>query len=72
MTSGNQGTGGDDVTSRERDVLLLVAAGLREDEIAARLRIAQSSVELLLRSAMAKLDETTRLAAAARFATRSD
>jgi DNA-binding CsgD family transcriptional regulator len=52
------------LTAREREVLVLVGARLEEEEIAARLGIAPSTVALLLRSAMVKLEARTRLAAA--------
>ena len=43
-----------DITARERQVLELVGAGLRDEQVAAHLGIARSTVALLLRSAMAK------------------
>lgn len=55
------------LTARERQVLELVATGLRDDDIADRLRIARSTVAMLLRSSMAKLDARTRVEAAARL-----
>jgi DNA-binding CsgD family transcriptional regulator len=56
------------LTVRERQVLELVAAGLRDDEIASRLGIAPSTVATLLRSSMAKLDARTRIEAVAKLA----
>jgi DNA-binding CsgD family transcriptional regulator len=53
------------LTVREHEVLDLVRLDLREDEIAARLRISPSTVALLLRSSMAKLGARTRLEAVA-------
>lgn len=58
----------DPLTDREREVVELVATGLRDDEIAARLGIARSTVATLLRSSMAKLDAQTRVQAAANLA----
>jgi DNA-binding CsgD family transcriptional regulator len=57
-----------ELTDREREVVELVAAGLRDDEIAAQLGIARSTVATLLRSSMAKLGAQTRVQAAAKFA----
>jgi DNA-binding CsgD family transcriptional regulator len=57
-----------DLTAREREVLELVSDGLEDGEIANQLRVAQSSVSALLRSAMAKLDSRTRVQAVARLA----
>jgi DNA-binding CsgD family transcriptional regulator len=54
------------LTARERQVLELVAAGVRDDDIAGRLQIAASTVAMLLRSSMAKLGARTRVEAAAR------
>jgi DNA-binding CsgD family transcriptional regulator len=48
-------------------VLRLVGAGLGEAEIAAQLGIAASTVALLLRSSMGKLDARTRLEAVHRL-----
>jgi DNA-binding NarL/FixJ family response regulator len=62
----------DPLTSREREVLELVGAGLHDDEIAARLGIAPSTVARLVRSAMAKLDAHTRGQAAANLAAIKD
>jgi DNA-binding CsgD family transcriptional regulator len=45
-----------------------VAAGLRDEEIAARLGIAPSTVATLLRSSMEKLDARTRVQAVAKLA----
>jgi LuxR family transcriptional regulator, regulator of acetate metabolism len=56
-----------DLTAREHEVLELVGAGLAEEQIADRLRIAHSTVALLLRSAMGKLDAHTRVEAAAKL-----
>jgi DNA-binding NarL/FixJ family response regulator len=56
------------LTTREREVLELVHAGLGDEQIAAGLRIARSTVGLLLRSSMAKLGARTRVEAAARLA----
>jgi LuxR family transcriptional regulator, maltose regulon positive regulatory protein len=57
-------TQGDDLSARERQVLELVDAGLRDEEMADRLGIARSTVSMLLRSSMAKLDARTRVEAA--------
>jgi DNA-binding CsgD family transcriptional regulator len=54
------------LTARERQVLELVGAGVRDDDIADRLQIAPTTVAMLLRSSMAKLDARTRVEAAAR------
>ena len=56
-----------DLTTREREVLGLVSDGLEDGEIAKQLGVAQSSVSMLLRSAMAKLDSQTRMQAVARL-----
>jgi DNA-binding CsgD family transcriptional regulator len=55
------------LSARERQVLELVGAGVRDDEMADRLGIARSTVAMLLRSSMAKLDARTRVEAAAKF-----
>lgn len=60
------------LTAREREVLELVGHGLRNDDIAARLGIAASTVAALLRTAMAKLGARTRVQAAARLAGTDD
>jgi DNA-binding NarL/FixJ family response regulator len=57
----------DGLTVRERQVLELVGAGSRDEEIASRLGIAPSTVATLLRSSMAKLDARTRVEAVARL-----
>jgi hypothetical protein len=49
-------------------VLELVAARLRDEEIAGRLGIAPSTVSTLLRSSMEKLDARTRVQAVAKLA----
>ena len=59
---------GERLTAREREVLELVAAGLRDEQIADRLAIAPSTVATLLRSSMAKLDARTRVQAVAKLA----
>jgi DNA-binding CsgD family transcriptional regulator len=56
------------LTPREREVLELVAAGLPDGGIADSLEIAPSTVAMLLRSSMAKLDARTRVEAASRLA----
>jgi DNA-binding CsgD family transcriptional regulator len=61
-----------EVTAREREVLVLVGARLQDEEIAARLRIARSTVAILLRSAMGKLAAQTRGEALAKLAESSD
>ena len=58
----------DGLSARERQVLELVGGGLRDEEIADRMRIARSTVSTLLRSAMAKLDARTRVEAVAKLA----
>jgi DNA-binding CsgD family transcriptional regulator len=60
------------LTARERQVLELVAAGLRDDDMAERLRIARSTVATLLRSSMAKLDAHTRIEAVTKLAVIED
>ena len=62
------GTQNDGLTAREREVLELVAAGLRDEEIADRLGIAPSTVATLLRSSMETLDARTRVEAIAKLA----
>jgi DNA-binding CsgD family transcriptional regulator len=56
------------LSARECEVVQLVAAGLRNEEIADRLGVARSTVATLLRSAMAKLDARTRVEAVAKLA----
>lgn len=56
------------LSARERQVLELVGAGLRDEEMADRLGIARSTVAMLLRSSMAKLDASTRVEAVAKLA----
>jgi DNA-binding CsgD family transcriptional regulator len=60
------------LTAREQQVLELVAAGLRDDELALRLGIARSTVSSLLRSSMKKLDAHTRLEAVIKLAVIND
>jgi DNA-binding NarL/FixJ family response regulator len=62
------GVQSDGLSARECEVVQLVAAGLRDDEIADRLGIARSTVATLLRSAMAKLDARTRVEAVVKLA----
>lgn len=62
------GTQSDGLSAREREVLELVGAGLRDEEIADRLRIAPSTVATLLKSSMEKLDARTRVEAVAKLA----
>lgn len=69
---GEAGTVGGILTRREREVLVLVAGGLHNDEIAAQLGIAPSTVAALLRTSMAKLGARTRAEAAARLAETND
>lgn len=59
---------GKGVTTREFEVLELVAAGLRDEEIAGRLGIAASTVATLVRSSMERLDARTRVEAVAKLA----
>lgn len=61
-------TQNDDLSARERQVLELVGSGLRDEEMADRLGIARSTVSMLLRSSMAKLDASTRVEAASKLA----
>jgi DNA-binding CsgD family transcriptional regulator len=68
LRAAGRSLGSDGLTARERDVLELVAGGLRDDEIAARLGIALSTVATLLRSSMEKLDARTRVQAVAKLA----
>lgn len=56
------------LSARERQVLELVGAGLRDEEMADCLGIARSTVTMLLRSSMAKLDARTRVEAVAKLA----
>jgi DNA-binding CsgD family transcriptional regulator len=58
------------LSGREREVLALVGEGLHDDEIAARLGIARSTVGSLLRTAMATLGVHSRAEAVARMAER--
>ena len=58
----------DGLTARELDVLELVGAGFRDEEIAERLGIASSTVATLLKSAMERLDAHTRVEAVAKLA----
>jgi DNA-binding CsgD family transcriptional regulator len=62
------GTQRDSLSAREHEVLKLVAAGLRDEEMAERLRIAPSTVATLLKSSMEKLDTRTRVEAVAKLA----
>jgi DNA-binding NarL/FixJ family response regulator len=62
------GTQSDGLTGREREVLELVGAGLRDEEIADRLGIASSTVATLLKSSMERLDARTRVEAVAKLA----
>lgn len=62
----------DGLSTRECEVVRLVAAGLRNEEIADRLGVAGSTVATLLRSAMAKLDARTRVEAVAKLAGSED
>jgi DNA-binding CsgD family transcriptional regulator len=55
------------LTPRERQVLELVGVGCLDDQIATRLGIAPTTVAMLLRSSMAKLDARTRVQAVARL-----
>jgi DNA-binding NarL/FixJ family response regulator len=58
-------TGTGPLSAREEEVLELVAEGLTSPQIAARLSIATSTVQTLVRSAMRKLGARTRIQAAA-------
>jgi DNA-binding CsgD family transcriptional regulator len=60
------------LTAREQRVLELVAAGLRDDELAFRLGIARSTVSSLLRSSMTKLGAHTRIEAVRKLAAIQD
>jgi DNA-binding CsgD family transcriptional regulator len=62
------GAQSDGLSARECEVVQLVAAGLRNEEIADRLGVARSTVATLLRSAMAKLDARTRVELVAKLA----
>jgi DNA-binding CsgD family transcriptional regulator len=55
------------LTGRERDVLHLVAGGLRTRTIASRLGVEPSTVDDIVRSAASKLNARTRIEAAARL-----
>jgi DNA-binding NarL/FixJ family response regulator len=59
---------GDGLTAREREVLELVGAGLRDEEIADRMGIAPSTVATLLKLSMERLDAHTRVEAVAKLA----
>ena len=54
---------GDDLTAREREVLTLVATGLSDAEVAARLVVSPRTVHAHLRSIYRKLGVSTRSAA---------
>ena len=56
------------LTSRERQVLSLIADGSHDQEVAERLQLSPRTVHAHLRSVYAKLDVTTRTAAARRAA----
>jgi DNA-binding NarL/FixJ family response regulator len=58
---------GDDaaLTPRERDVLDMLAAGLSNKQIGARLSLAENTVKFHVASILAKLDATTRTGAVA-------
>jgi DNA-binding NarL/FixJ family response regulator len=62
----------DGLTGREREVLELIAAGLRNEEIADRLGIAPSTVATLVKSSMERLDARTRVEAVAKLAVIKD
>jgi LuxR family maltose regulon positive regulatory protein len=51
------------LTTRERQVLSLVAAGTHDQEVAEQLQLSRRTVHAHLRSVYAKLDVTTRTAA---------
>lgn len=55
----------DDLSARERDVLVLVAGGATNREIAAKLFISQNTVEFHMRNILAKLHAANRTQAAA-------
>jgi DNA-binding CsgD family transcriptional regulator len=56
------------LSGREREVLKLVGAGLRDEEISDRLGIAPSTVATLLKTSMEKLGARTRVEAVAKLA----
>jgi DNA-binding CsgD family transcriptional regulator len=60
-----------DLTPRERDVLRLLAAGMRNDEIGRRLFISPETVKAHISKAMRKLDSDTRTQAVAEALRRS-
>jgi DNA-binding NarL/FixJ family response regulator len=62
------GVQSDGLSAREREVLDLVACGLRDEEIAERLEIAPSTVATLLKSSMEKLDARTLVEEVAKLA----
>jgi DNA-binding NarL/FixJ family response regulator len=62
------GSNADGLTPRKREVLELVAAVLRDEEIADRLGISPSTVATLVRSSMERLDARTRVEAVAKLA----
>jgi len=61
----------DDLTAREREVLRLLAAGLTDRSIAARLSLSPRTVQTHVRAIYSKLDITTR-SAATRYALEHD
>lgn len=56
---------GDDLTSREREVLALMVAGLNNPEIASRLVVSRSTVKFHISSILSKLDAGSRTEAVA-------
>ena len=66
------GKHGGGLSAREREVLGLVGAGLRDEEIADRLGIALSTVATLIRSVMDRLGARTRVEAVAKLAAIKD
>jgi DNA-binding NarL/FixJ family response regulator len=66
LASRKEGVRRKELTSRERDILRLLAEGLSNEEIGAKLFISSETVRTHIRKAMAKLDAETRTQAVAR------
>jgi two-component system response regulator DesR len=64
LAAGAMAAGDNPLTEREREILRLTGAGTETARIAARLHLSEGTVRNYLSSAMAKLGEPTRVAAA--------